>query len=81
MRAIFRRAEDEMLSISEIETVYYQGGEMVIRAYCGKERCCPMPRKVYNSIIESSFESGLLLLRRFYFRVDYKHIHILNIRR
>lgn len=76
MRAIFRRAEDETLSISEIETVYYQGGEMVIQALNGKERCCPMPKKQYNSIIKEAFESGLLPLQRCYFRVDYKRIHI-----
>ena len=76
MRAIFRRAEDETLSISEIETVYYQGGEMVIQAQNNKERCCPMPKELYNSVIKEAFENGLLPLQRFYFRVGYKRIHI-----
>ena len=76
MRAIFRRAEDETLSISEIETIYYQGGEMVIQAQNDKERCCPMSKKLYNSIIKEAVENGLLPLQRFYFRVGYKRIHI-----
>lgn len=78
MKVLFKRAEDDTFSISEIETIYYQGGEMVIRSVGGKERCCPMSKKMCDDIVVKALQEDTLDLSGFYFRVDFRHIHIFN---